>query len=96
MQVTDFQTSLCYRKLRGVQLPAVQRPHGIFIVDGVVIAIFTGLDVEVQPLIQFIELFHLCLVFDLFGGHAAILKGGVQLGTFSIGAGIKHLAWSKG
>jgi hypothetical protein len=89
MQITDFQTSLCYRKLRAF---TAGRPAtaGVLVIDGVVIAISTGLDMEVQTLVQFIEFFHLRLGIDL-STAICILEGGAQFDTFAI-CQCKHFA----
>ena len=63
--------------------PPVQCPHCALVVDSVVITAVTGLDVEVQPSVQLIELFRLRLGLDLLSRHTAILKGVVQFYTLS-------------
>ena len=49
VHLTDFQCSGGQRQFRRIQLAAVQCPHGVLVVDGVVIACVAGLNVEVQP-----------------------------------------------
>ena len=96
VHLTDFQRGGGQGQLRGVQLAAVQCPHCALVVDSVVITAVTGLDVEVQPSVQLIELFRLRLGLDLLSRHTAILKGVVQFYTLVIGSRIKYLSGDKG
>ena len=96
VHLADFQRGGGQGQLRGVQLAAVQCPHCALVVDSVVITAVTGLDVEVQPSVQLIELFRLRLGLDLLSRHTAILKGVVQFYTLVIGSRIKYLSGDKG
>ena len=73
-----FSAAVDRGQLRGIQLAAVQCPHCALVVDSVVITAVAGLDVEIQPSVQLIELSACAWALTSLSRHTAILKGVVR------------------